>query len=610
VTTRRIKNITRDFVYHLSFLLLAILAILLYKERLFGDGSHDLMCVINREWFCLIHGRKILLFSQWLPLTGVLLKLKLKYILIFYSLGHVLFFYFLFLISHYHFKDKSAGIIYLVLQTTITGWAYFAFPMSEILYVNGFIVLLTSVVLSTDKPNWYSRSVVLLLLFFILSSHPLSLVTLVMTGLLLFGDKAMTKDPVMLKLTFLICTFLAITGTMGGNHHGPPIISVVEKFLFSVMTIQMNEVRPLLGSHVLILSLTALYAAHFLRSKNYIKLGVLLIAGLMPMLIGLVNVKFPAQLPNIYKSVFSVIVIMTVTYELAKTYTGKYLHTFSRFVLAVYFTIGLFSIIDSAKYFVYERSVVESILASLEGSGRDRYILEYNAPVKDPPYQRSLFYSAGKEPGSARSIRFMQDFGEVLANKAQLTPEVAGLMIDSMLIADSIMIADEGLHSFDMFMLYHLNNSYFKLSDQPPLLINQNGFNEASKIKRFANLELELPSSFSRFRKLNTYPFEYHINIHINYMIDEKLLYSGVENGLAVKMSFYKNDKEPFSTQEFPLLSDIYGQGWFPVQATAYDNEDFCIVAELTKKGSSMGVADTLCLKWKSFGLFHVLYNH
>ncbi|MCP4125109.1 MAG: hypothetical protein GY751_25520 [Bacteroidetes bacterium] len=610
MTTRRNKDIARDFAYHLSFVLLAILAILFHKERLFGDPSHDLMCVINREWFCLIHDRYILLFSQWLPLTAVLLKLKLKFVLILYSFGHVLFFYILFLISHYHYRDKLAGIIYLLLQISFMEWAYFAFPMSEILYVNGFIVLLTSVVLSTDKPNWYSRIIVLLLLFFILSSHLLSIVTIIMVGLLFYIGKAMTKDPVMHFMTPTMIIYITITGTMGGSHHGPPFISFVEDFQLSIAAIHKCDLLLLIRPHVFIILLTALGAIHLLRRKNHIKLVVLLFAGLMPVIIELLTVKSTSQipLPTIYKSVFSVIVIMTTTYMLTKNQTGKYLHACSRIVFPVYFIFGLYSIIDSAKYFVFERSVVESVLASLKGSGRDRYILEYNAPVKDPPYQRSLFYSADDDADSARSIRFMQNFDEVLVNKDQLSPKTAGLMIDSLLRADSMLLADND-DSHNMFTFYYRNSSYFKFSGQPPLIVNQNGINEVSKIKRYAKLEMELPPHFSRFRKSSDATTEYYINIHIDYLPDDKPLYSGKDNDLAVKISQCNYDMEPYETLEFPLLSDIYGQGWFPLMVPSYDKQEICFIAELTKNGSSMGVSDTLCLKRKSFGIFHLLYN-
>jgi len=68
--------------YNLCFLLLAIMAVYFYEERIFGsDASSYLFGVVNNEWFYTERGRIIIWLSQWLPLLAVWSGLPMKAVL-------------------------------------------------------------------------------------------------------------------------------------------------------------------------------------------------------------------------------------------------------------------------------------------------------------------------------------------------------------------------------------------------------------------------------------------------------------------------------------------------------------------------------------------------
>lgn len=156
---------------HFLFLVLAVFAIALYQERLLADSSYYLFQVINKENFHVEHHRYILIFSQWLPLMAIKLGLKLNSILLLYSLGHVLFFYVIYLITRYLYRMEYVGFLLLLVQTLGTMSGFFV-PMFEMYYAAGLLVLFAAVLYySKSKHKWL---ILFSLAFFIFSGHPLA----------------------------------------------------------------------------------------------------------------------------------------------------------------------------------------------------------------------------------------------------------------------------------------------------------------------------------------------------------------------------------------------------------------------------------------------------
>lgn len=156
---------------HILFLFLGILAVFFFKERLYADSSYYVFRLIDNSSFWVEHSRFILVFSQLLPLLGVKLGLSLKSVLILYSVGHILFFYTIYLVSRYYLKHEYTGLLLLLLQTMGIMSGFFV-PMFELYYSAGFIVLFASMLYS--KPGWPGMFIMGILSFFIFTAHPYS----------------------------------------------------------------------------------------------------------------------------------------------------------------------------------------------------------------------------------------------------------------------------------------------------------------------------------------------------------------------------------------------------------------------------------------------------
>lgn len=177
-------RLSPNLLYHLVFLLLAVAAVLFYKERLFVDSSYYIFKSINEGWFHIEHGRPVLALSQILPLLGKLIGLSLKSLLLIYSIGQVLFFYLIFLLLQHHFKLAWSGIAILMLVLVGQKWLYFI-PMLELVWGAIMAILVLGIIRSN---RWQDDKWLLLTLFawwFLLTSHPLNYLT---AGVIVFYD--------------------------------------------------------------------------------------------------------------------------------------------------------------------------------------------------------------------------------------------------------------------------------------------------------------------------------------------------------------------------------------------------------------------------------------
>lgn len=163
------STLLSDVILHLLFTILIVYSVVFYKERIFADSSYYLFKVIDHKHFWIEHNRFILVFSQLLPLIGVLIGLSLKTILLLYSIGHSIFFYSIFLICKYLLKQNWTGLILLLIQTVGILSGYFT-PMFELYYGTGFLILFTSI-LYKNNLKWQNIITLILLSLLIFTSH-------------------------------------------------------------------------------------------------------------------------------------------------------------------------------------------------------------------------------------------------------------------------------------------------------------------------------------------------------------------------------------------------------------------------------------------------------
>ncbi len=187
-------------VPHVPWFILIALSVYLYKERIFADSGFYVSQFINNQFFWIECQRVVLAISQILPLAAVWLGLHMKYVLILYSLSHVLFFYGLFLFVYYGLRDRRSGLLIILAQTVGIMYSFFT-PMFELYY--GVPLLLTFYAIW--RLNIRASMVVLILLVLevlILLSHPLAF--LLFPYLILFDFSRKKPRPVALYLWLLI----------------------------------------------------------------------------------------------------------------------------------------------------------------------------------------------------------------------------------------------------------------------------------------------------------------------------------------------------------------------------------------------------------------------
>ena len=188
---------------HLPFILLALLSVFLYRERLYADAGYYLFNAVNSGSFWIEHDRYVLAVSQLLPLTGVWLGLSMKPILIMYSVGHVLFFYILFLFVYFMLDDRRSGLMLMLLQTVGILHSFFT-PQFELYY--GIALLVTFyAIFRQNILGWFAILLMILLEFFALTSHPL--VFMLFAFLILFDIQK--KEPRNWKLYLLFTLVFA-----------------------------------------------------------------------------------------------------------------------------------------------------------------------------------------------------------------------------------------------------------------------------------------------------------------------------------------------------------------------------------------------------------------
>jgi hypothetical protein len=182
--------IVNRIVPHLPWFVLFALATYLYKARIFADSGFYVSQFINNQTFWIECQRIVLGISQIIPLIGVWIGLQIKYILLLYSLSHVIFFYILFLFVYYGLRDRRSGLLIILAQTVGIMHSFYT-PMFELYY--GVPLLITFYSIWRLQFRFRTIYILLILEVLILLSHPLAFMLFVF--LLLYDFREETAKP-------------------------------------------------------------------------------------------------------------------------------------------------------------------------------------------------------------------------------------------------------------------------------------------------------------------------------------------------------------------------------------------------------------------------------
>lgn len=191
-------------VPHLPWMVLFAMATFFYKARIFGESGLYFSQIINNQTFYVECQRIVSGISQLLPLISIWIGLEFKYVLLLYSLSHVLFFYFLFLFVYYGLRDRRSGLLIILAQTVGIVHSFFI-PVFELYYAVPLLITFYAIWKLPFRSN--ALYILLLLEVLILLSHPVAFCLFVY--LLLYDFRKANIKPLKLYIPVLV-VFLGV----------------------------------------------------------------------------------------------------------------------------------------------------------------------------------------------------------------------------------------------------------------------------------------------------------------------------------------------------------------------------------------------------------------
>ncbi len=184
---------------HLLFAILFFYSLLFWKERQAFDAAHYLLEIILRNSFFIAHFRPLGVVSQVLPVIGVWLSVPLKWLMLLYSLGDVLYYYLIFLLLIIYFKNERASIWFFIIYLSTLAYSFYC-PVTELLQG---LALLPVVFCLMEKGSAVSQIWVYVITLLIVFSHPLLFIPLGALLAFYFFRSKMEKKQWLLILWFV-----------------------------------------------------------------------------------------------------------------------------------------------------------------------------------------------------------------------------------------------------------------------------------------------------------------------------------------------------------------------------------------------------------------------
>ncbi|MAY83962.1 MAG: hypothetical protein CMP59_07500 [Flavobacteriales bacterium] len=369
------SRLSPNLLYHFIFLLLAVAAVLFFKERLFVDSSYYIFKSINEGWFHIEHGRSILALSQLLPLFGKALGLSLKSLLILYSIGQVVFFYLIFLLLNNHFKASWAAICIPLVMLVGQEWLYFI-PMLEIVW-GALMAFLVMAIMRTDR--WKDDKWLILMLFawwFLLTSHPLNyLIAFVLLAYDLLDRRLLKRLHYPLIAFFLAALFVELIGS--DSYENQKVVGLEDSTisLLKEPGFLIDSLLLLVKKYWLVLILGILSSIRFIISRKW------LAAALWPMSFVLIYAaglyrwdltKDDWYTEVVFQPIIAISAILFAFSMLEKASSSVL--TFSRWAFGLIFLGYGISVFYNAKPMQMRTAQIEQMIASM-------------------PHQKGLIYS-------------------------------------------------------------------------------------------------------------------------------------------------------------------------------------------------------------------------
>ncbi len=475
----------KRFLLHIPFVVLFVMAVTLYQERLFVDSGYYIFRVINGGFFWIEHDRLVLAFSQILPLCALWLNAGLKTILIGYSIGHVLYFYLLFFIALFLLKDMWAALGIILIQVLGIIFTFFT-PQFELYYGAGLLFLFYSFLSKRVIHKW---NIVLLVVLevLILTSHPMNFMLLLFV---LCFDFVTNDNKYQKHYTFLLLILLAGIIfkflTLSEYEHGKIFFHLNftknRQYLNLLnMAYLVELIRFLVSYYIDVVVLLIINILFYFKAREYGKL--MLLSAFSMGYIVLINITYDAVEPGRYIEQLYfplvIIVILPFLYDVFRRMSHKF---FPAILLTVIVIYRLFLIIDHSIPFQQRALQITRLTAhcqQLDGSKfmfkeknirRSYSMLNWSYPIE------TILLSALEGKEKAVTLINEKDFRYCSDNKS-LTKEYFIF------------------RSKEIYPDSYLNASYFNLAPAVYRPLNQDSIIPGTLDDFMKNIEIEIKIS-------------------------------------------------------------------------------------------------------------------
>ncbi len=463
---------------HGIFILLMIMSVVLYKERMFADASYYLFHAINSQCFHVEHGRTVLALSQVFPIIGTWLHLPLKVVLVLGSLGHEFFYYGVFLTCLYLLKDKQAALAVIAVHVIGQLSLYWS-PMLEICYGAALSLLFYSILQSNKWEDDKWLIFMLVVQWFAMMSHPENFL-LIGVGIAYHFLQNGFQNRIHIGVgIFTIVGFIVEVLTFSDYEKGHTQLIGVEKKASALNLIDLaylQDVIAIFANFFFDLILLLVIALIYMIKRKRWKEMILFVGSILALIVIVNQAQVADEYSRYNESMYNPIVFIVVffyVYEVIRC-TNKYISSASIALLLVISLFRLGWIYNHGEPLRVRTAQLERLVdytQTLEGSkhsidAKNIYYATWANPIE------SLFYSAldGKE--ETVSLVTSSDI-EFEKNEQLLKP---GVFI---------------FRRFELEPLSFLNKQYFQLDSSDYVPLNHATFEKPME-EYSKNIKIEL----------------------------------------------------------------------------------------------------------------------
>lgn len=532
------------WLYRGLFLLLAVMSVYFFKERLFADSSYMIFHTINKGWFHIEHGRPAHGITQCLPLMGYAFHLPLKYLLILYSLGQVVFFYIVYWLLYKVLERPSAAIAVVGLMLIGQSQMYYI-PMLEIVIGAALSVLILAIMRSEKWKD--DKWLILLLLSFwlVLTSHPLNFLLALVILIYDIADRGWKKK-LHYSMIFFYAAAIFIEFIGHDSYEAQKVVAIEDSGLTNLLSYEflVNASILFLKNYWLMVILGIWTSIHLYRKRE----GLLFLiwpVSFVLILLGAIY-RWDISGANWYTElVFSPLVSITLilfVFVILETNSLKNQLAWKK-AFGIFYLILALGIVNNSEEMQDRMSQMEQISDQLQVQKIDKAIIEYSNI--DRPYNHwewsvpveVLLLSAIDGPTEAVSLITDNDL-DYNYNRKRLT--------------DSSFV----FRMFEVMSYEELNQDYFQMEKGGYQRINTSK-NIADVLSMKDQIKIHPPKEDSIYKVKAG--MENWIDVVIENSSD-KILPSALENYLFVAPHWYHSDTlVEWDGSRTPMELDILG---------------------------------------------------